>query len=84
MGTDQLRKDRAFQLLTDPRVAPYVNQQTVVDKFVLEEFSDGDPDEFKKQPGQDQSSLLGAAMQPGGQALQVNQQAQQLAQLPQQ
>lgn len=49
MGTDQLRKDRAFNILTDPRVAPYVDQQAVVDKFVLEEYSDGDPDEFKKK-----------------------------------
>lgn len=49
MGTDQLRKERAFNLLTDPRVSPYVDQQAVVDKFVLEEFSDGDPDEFKKK-----------------------------------
>lgn len=58
MGTDQLRKDRAFNLLTDPRVAPYVDQPTVIDKFVLEEFSDGSPDEFKKKPG----DLLGTAM----------------------
>lgn len=52
MGTDQLRKDRAFNLLMDPRVLPYVNPQAVVDKFVLEEYSDGDPDEFKPKPGQ--------------------------------
>lgn len=51
MGTDQLKKERAFNILTDPRVAPYVDQQAVVDKFVLEEYSDGDPDEFKKKPG---------------------------------
>lgn len=54
MGTDQLRKDRAFNLLMDPRVLPYVNPQAVVDKFVLEEYSDGDPDEFKPKPGQQQ------------------------------
>lgn len=62
MGTDQLRKDRAFNLLTDPRVAPYVDQQAVVDKYVLEEFSDGNPDEFKKKPEDVQNSLLGATM----------------------
>lgn len=62
MGTDQLRKDRAFNLLTDPRVAPYVDQQAVVDKYVLEEFSDGNPDEFKKKPEDMQNSLLGATM----------------------
>lgn len=52
MGTDALRKDRAFNLLMDPRVAPFVDQQAVVDKFVIDEYSDGNPDEFKKKPGQ--------------------------------
>ncbi len=82
MGTDQIRKDRAFQLLTDPRVAPYINQEAVIDKFVLEDFSDGDPDEFKKKQQPGQSDLLNSAMQPGNQAVQVNQQQQQLAQVP--
>ncbi len=53
MGTDQLRKDRAFNLLMDPRVAPFVNQQAVVDKYVIDEYSDGNPDEFKKTPEQE-------------------------------
>ncbi len=52
MGTDQMRKDRAFNLLMDPRVAPFVNQKAVVDKFVIDEYSDGDPDEFKKPDNQ--------------------------------
>lgn len=51
MGTDQLRKERAFNILLDPRVAPFVDQQAVVDKFVLEEYSDGDPDQFKRKDG---------------------------------
>lgn len=64
MGTDQLRKDRAFNILMDPRVMPFIDPQAVVDKFVLEEYSDGDPDEFKRklQPGQDPNELLNAAM----------------------
>jgi hypothetical protein len=65
MGTDQLRKDRAFNLLLDPRVAPYVNAQAVVDKFVLEEYSDGNPDEFKKtdeQKAQEQQAQGGGEM----------------------
>ncbi len=65
MGTDQIRKDRAFNLLTDPRVAPYVNQQAVVDKFVLEEFSDGDPDEFKKEAGPNDMLNQVMGQQPG-------------------
>lgn len=64
MGTDILRKDRAFNLLMDPRVAPFVNQQAVVDKFVIDEYSDGNPDEFKKTPEQVQQEQQ---MQAGGQ-----------------
>lgn len=62
MGTDQLRKDRAFNLLMDPRVAPFVNQQQVVDTYVIDEFADGDPDKFKKTPeqmAQDQMNAQG-------------------------
>lgn len=64
MGTDQVRKERAFNILMDPRVMPFINPVAVVDKFVLEEYSDGDPDEFKRQeqPGQDPNEMLNAAM----------------------
>lgn len=71
MGTDQLRKDRAFNLLMDPRVMPYIDPQAVIDKFVLDEYSDGDPDEFKKkiQPGQDMlSAVMGQNGQPAPEA----------------
>lgn len=67
MGTDKLRKDRAFNLLMDPRVVPFINPQAVVDKYVLEEFSDGDPDEFKKTPEQIQQEQM---MAQGGQQIQ--------------
>lgn len=73
MGTDQIRKDRAFNLLMDPRVLPYVDPQAVVDKFVLEEYSDGDPDEFKRKtppgaiPGQPGVPQPGVAPIPVGQ-----------------
>jgi len=55
MGTDQLKNDRAFNILMDPRVMPFIDPQAVVDKFVLDEYSDGDPDQFKKKtpPGSD-------------------------------
>lgn len=67
MGTDSLKKERAFNLLTDPRVAPFVDQQAVVDKFVLDEYSDGDPDEFKKKDN-GQNDMMNAIMgqQQGG------------------
>lgn len=59
MGTDQLRKERAVQLLMSPAVAPYVNQQKVVDKFILEEFSDGDIDEFRPEEPDMISQIMG-------------------------
>lgn len=83
MGTDQLRKERAFNLLMDPRVMPFINPEAVVDKFVLEDFSDGDPDEFKAkntpQAGQTQgqqpnNQLLQSIMGQGAGQPQTNQQ----------
>ncbi len=50
MGTDQIRKDRAYNILLDPRIAPYINIPEVVDEFVLKEFGGADPDKFKKSP----------------------------------
>lgn len=71
MGTDQQRKMLAFNMMTDPRVAPYTDQEAVVDDFVIEPFSDGDPDRYKKKtmPGQNINDMLGAVMgapQPAG------------------
>lgn len=63
LGTDQLRKDRAFNMLIDPRVSPYVNMPEVIDEFVLKEFVSGDPDKFKKTPEQMQQE---AQAQNGG------------------
>ena len=54
MGTDQLRKDKAFNILTDPRVSMFINQEAVIDEYVLKEFADGDPDKFKKTDEQKQ------------------------------
>lgn len=50
-GNEQQRKILAFNMMTDPRVLPFVNQQNVVDDFVIDEFSDGDPDRYKKSQG---------------------------------
>lgn len=49
MGNDRKDDLFAFQMLTDPRVAPYTDQEAVVDDFVLEKFSDGDPDRYRKK-----------------------------------
>jgi hypothetical protein len=67
MGTDQLRNERAFNMLMDPRVQPFVNQQAVVDKFVIDEYSDGDPDKFKPQKNDDiLSQIMGQGGPPQG------------------
>ncbi len=54
MGNERQRKDIAFQKFTNPVVAPYVNMENVIEDFIIEEFSDGDPDRYKsKQSAQD-------------------------------
>lgn len=64
MGTDRQKNLLAFQMLTDPRVAPYTDPEEVVDHFVIDEFSDGDPERFKRKGNSDMlNSVMG---QPGG------------------
>jgi hypothetical protein len=85
MGTDQLKKERAVQILMSPQVAPFVDQQQVVDKLILPEYSDGDPDEFKKklQPGQDPNQMMNAIMGQQGQQVQATNTNNQVAQMQQ-
>jgi len=64
MGTDQLRKERAFNMMMDERVLPYIDPEAVVQKFVLEEFSDGDPDQFKRKPNQQIAEQPGGVVEP--------------------
>jgi len=68
LGTDQLRKERAFNMLLDPRVSPYINIPEVVDEFVLKEFGGADPDKFKKPQEQIESEMLDSVMGQGGSA----------------
>lgn len=70
-GTDQMRKDRAFALLTDPRVAPYTDQEAVVQDFVIDEYSDGDPDRYKRK--ENEQDLLGSVLNLGQGAGEVGQ-----------
>lgn len=73
MGTDELKKERVFNLLTDPRVAPYVDQEAVIDKFVLEEYADGDPDAFKKKPEDMMNAIMGQQEEEVQQTLPIRQ-----------
>lgn len=65
MGTDRQQNLLAFQMLTDPRVAPYTDPEAVVDDFIIDEFSNGDPDRYKRKGNSDMlNNVMG---QPGGQ-----------------
>ena len=66
MGTDQLRKERAIGILMSPQVAPFVNQEEVVNKFILEDYSDGDPDQFKAKKPDMLEQIMGGAMSGAG------------------
>lgn len=66
MGTDRQQKALAFQMMTDPRVAPFTDQEAVVEDFVIDEFSDGDPERYKKKGNSNEmlASVMGAGMPP--------------------
>lgn len=61
-GTDRQEKLLAFNILTDPRVAPYTNQKAVVDDFAIEEYGGDDPDRYKATEQQNEmlNSMMGA------------------------
>jgi hypothetical protein len=67
MGTDQMRKERAFNMMLNPAVMPYINMEEAVEEFILKDYSNGDPDKLKaKQPiqqGQPNNQLLNNIMQ---------------------
>ena len=63
MGTDKLFKERATQILLDPRVAPFINQEAVIDDFILKEYTEGDPDKYKKSPEEMAQAMMGGMPQ---------------------
>lgn len=52
MGNERNQKILAFNMLSDPRVLPFTDPEAVADDFIIDEFSDGDPDRYKRKPGQ--------------------------------
>jgi len=60
MGTDQQRSSLALQVLTSPAVAPYTDQEAVIEDFAIEPFSDGDPDRYKRKGNV--NDMMGAVM----------------------
>lgn len=59
MGSDKLFKERATQMLLDPRVAPFVNQEAVIEDFILKEYTEGDPEKYKKKPEEMAQAMFG-------------------------
>lgn len=49
MGTQEQRDILAFQMMTDPRVVPYTDQEAVIQDFVIEKFSNGDPARYQNK-----------------------------------
>ncbi len=69
MGTDQLRKERAFNMLINPAVQPYIDMPAVVDEFILKDYDANDPEKFLKTPeqmAQDQMAQQGGNQQVQG------------------
>lgn len=64
-GAVQARKDKALSVLTSPMVAPWTDQEQVVNDFAIEEYGGNDPERYKRktQPGQpapDPSAMMSA------------------------
>ncbi len=62
MGTDQERNMLAFQMMSNPAVAPFVDMKNVVEDFIVEPFSNGDPDRYLAKQQAGPNGLLAAAM----------------------
>ena len=77
MGLDRKEKELAFEKLTDPRVMPFTDPEAVVNDFVIEEYSDGDPDKYKAKKGQEEmmQALLGQAAKSKSSSETINQPA---------
>ncbi len=63
MGLERSEKMTAFNIMTDPRVAPFTDKKAVVDDFAIEEFGGNDPDRYKKKENP-QDDLLNSMMLP--------------------
>lgn len=74
MGTDQQRKLLAAQTMSNPLYAPFIDMKTVVEDFVVEPFSEGDPDRYlrKVDPEMDMLAAVMGNNQGKPSPLQVN------------
>ena len=66
-GTDQQRQLLAFQLMTSPQAAPYIDQKNVVEDFVIEPFANGNPERYQKKEEDLQQDMLNSILMGQGQ-----------------
>ncbi len=61
MGADRQERVLAFNMMTDPRVAPFTDQKAVANDFVIEEFGGDDPDKYKAKgnPNEMLNAIMG-------------------------
>jgi hypothetical protein len=66
-GATEQRKLMAFNIMTDPRVAPFTDRQNVVDDFVIEEFGGDDPEKYKakQKPNDEMLNSIMGGQKPG-------------------
>jgi hypothetical protein len=68
MGLERQEKLVAFNIMTDPRVAPFTDRKAVIDDFAIEEYGGDDPDRYKIKDGgnNDMLNAIMGGQSPGG------------------
>lgn len=64
-GADRAEKALAFNMMADPRVAPFTDPQAVATDFVIEEYGGDDPDRYKRKGPPLSGDMLNAIMNQG-------------------
>lgn len=64
-GRDRAEKAQAFNMMTDPRVAPFTDPEAVANDFVIEEYGGDDPDRYKRKGSPLSPDMLNAIMSQG-------------------
>lgn len=65
MGNDKFEKMVAFNIMTDPRVAPFTDRKAVVDDFAIEEYGGDDPERYKLKEEVNPDEMMNAMMGAG-------------------
>lgn len=65
IGGDKDQKRISFEMLTDPRIAPFIDLEAVANDFVIDEYGGNDPDRYRKKggnPQENQGAMMDAIM----------------------